>query len=294
MLSGCTDAQTSADVAGAGALSHAFAAAMDADPHPTYGRLLGGLRDALRAQLGPKCQMPCLSSSHSFDLADEFTLGCGTKERAQQSRALDGALVEAEARRGEAAGLKAEADKLRRERDRLRHKVQELQEGFPPAPGGPRTRGLPDVSGSGPDAESSSLRARVRDLEADVAEQAAALEQQRDVVVQQRAVLEAQRVELDERRAEVDHYSREVEHTARVHASAVHESRARESSQHGEQLRHDDAAAAHHDAHVAALQRQQRDEQQLGAADTVAELHTALRQRDAELRDAQQRLRGAS
>jgi metacaspase-1 len=69
MLSGCKDAQTSADAMEAGkatgAMSWAFITVLTQYPQLTYNQLLNATRDALAAKYSQKPQM---SSSHPIDM----------------------------------------------------------------------------------------------------------------------------------------------------------------------------------------------------------------------------------
>eukprot|EP00760_Papus_ankaliazontas_P002519 PhM_4_TR11060/c0_g1_i1/m.90721 len=83
MLSGCRDDQTSADVAGAGALTTAFLQTMLPEvgragatfTYTPFSRLLLTVRDRLVQRLGPQCQVPQLTCNFAIDVRQPFSFG---------------------------------------------------------------------------------------------------------------------------------------------------------------------------------------------------------------------------
>ncbi len=76
LLSGCEDAQTSADTRedgeNQGALTFSFLNSLEAMEHPTWGQLYTQTRLVLREH--KYTQIPCLTAGKWFSLGDEFTL----------------------------------------------------------------------------------------------------------------------------------------------------------------------------------------------------------------------------
>eukprot|EP01060_Flectonema_neradi_P007020 TRINITY_DN14850_c0_g1_i1.p1 TRINITY_DN14850_c0_g1~~TRINITY_DN14850_c0_g1_i1.p1 ORF type:complete len:436 (+),score=71.71 TRINITY_DN14850_c0_g1_i1:41-1309(+) len=92
MIRAVSEMQSSKDVAGCGALSHSFIDAMEqpnvTPEQLTLDKLMRSLFKNLRTRLGKNSLIPELSTSHRFDLTEQFAFGCTGKDKHFEHTAL--------------------------------------------------------------------------------------------------------------------------------------------------------------------------------------------------------------